>query len=103
MDKNSTIISILKVNKGSHCHFCLGLETTQVEKSPIEPVLNFNSTENGQKPMAHKKTVKRVGAITHPCMDGERLCFSPVEEDSCCHLVTEKSQYCDKVSRATKS
>ena len=42
--KNGTVISILKVYNGSLYHFCFGLETTQLETSPIEPVVNFNST-----------------------------------------------------------
>ena len=42
-------------------------------------------------------------SLLHPCTDGETLCFSPVDEDSCCHLVMEKSQDCDKVDRAPKS
>ena len=44
VDKNGTVISILTVYSGSLCHFCIGLEATQVEKSPTEPVANFNST-----------------------------------------------------------
>jgi len=40
---NGTVISILEVYNGSLCHFCFGLETTQVEKSPVEPVVNINS------------------------------------------------------------
>ena len=46
--------------------------------------------------------MKRVGAITQPCTDGERLCFSPVDEKSCSHLVAKKSQDCGIVGRATK-
>ena len=35
--------------------------------------------------------MKRVGAITHPCTDGERLYFSPIDEDSC----RQNSKRCD--------
>jgi len=38
-----------------------------------------------------------------PCTDGERLSFSPFDEDSSCHLLAEKSQDCDKVGWATNS
>ena len=34
MGKNGTVISILKVYNCSLCHFCFGLETTQVENPP---------------------------------------------------------------------
>ena len=49
MGKNGTVISLLTVYKGSLCHFCFGLETIQVEKSPIKPVVNFIQlhTEDG--------------------------------------------------------
>ena len=37
--------------------------------------------------------MKRVGAIMHSsCSDGERLHFSPTEEDGCSHFVMKKSQ-----------
>ena len=39
--KTGTVISILKLYNGCLYHF--DLESTQVEKSPIEPVINFNS------------------------------------------------------------
>ena len=29
------------------CHFCFGLEMTQIEKPPFGPVVNFNSTRKG--------------------------------------------------------
>jgi len=47
--------------------------------------------------------VKRVGAIAHPCKDGERLCFNPIDEDCCRHLVVEKSQDYAEIGRATTS
>ena len=49
MGKNGTVISLLTDYKGSLCHFCFGLETIQVEKSPIKPVVNFIQlhTEDG--------------------------------------------------------
>ena len=94
--KNGTVISLLKVYHGNLYLFGLGLETTQFEKSPIEPVFNFNST---QKAVTDKKEYgTQVGSeesrcnnasLLNPCMDGERLCFCSVDEDSCCHLVVE--------------
>ena len=33
-----------QATEGNLCHFCFGLDKTQVEKSPIEQVVNFNST-----------------------------------------------------------
>ena len=41
--------------------------------------------------------------MLHPCTDGVNLCFSAVDEDSCSHLVVEKSHNCDEVARASKS
>ena len=40
MCENGIVISIPKVYNGSLCHFRLGLETTHVEKFPIEPVVS---------------------------------------------------------------
>ena len=36
------------------------------------------------------------------CSDGERLCFSPIEEDGCNHFVKKKYQDGDEVGRAPK-
>ena len=36
--KNGTVIGILKVYNGSYFHLWIGLETTQVEKFPNEPI-----------------------------------------------------------------
>ena len=41
-------------------------------------------------------------SLLHPCTGGERFCSSPVDVDSCCHLVV-KFQDCDEVDRTTKS
>jgi len=91
-------------------HFYIGLETTQVEKSPIEPVVNFRST---RKAITNKKEYGTQidseesrcdnTSLLHPCTDGERFCFISVDEDSCCHRVVEKSQDCDEVSRTSTS
>ena len=73
------VTSILEVCNGGLCHFCFGLKTTQVEKSPVELVVNFNPhgrRSRTRKNMAHKKIVKRIGAITHPC-------FTPVRTMKC--------------------
>ena len=110
MGKNGTVVTILNVYNGSLCHFCFGLETNQVEKSSTEPVVSFNST---RKAVTEKKDYDTQvdseegrcnnASLLHPCTGGERLCFSTVYEDSCCHLVVEKTQDWDKVGRATKS
>ena len=52
--KNGALINILKVYNDSRCHLSFGIETTQVEKSPIEPVVNFNSEDgHGQERVRH--------------------------------------------------
>ena len=40
--------------------------------------------------------------LLDPSSDGERLRFSPIEEDGCSHFVTKKSQDGDEVGRAQK-
>jgi len=44
--KIGPVISVLEVYSGSLGHFCFCLATTQAEKSPIAPVVIFNSTRN---------------------------------------------------------
>ena len=92
VNMNGTVISVLKVHDGS-------LETTHVEKSSIETVLNVNVTwrTDTDKKEWHIGTyrVKRVGAIMHLCFIPLRMVkgsFSPVDEDSCRRLFVEKSQ-----------
>ena len=53
--KNGTVVSILKIYNGSVCYFCFGIEMTQVEQSPIELIINFNST---QKVVTDKKETR---------------------------------------------
>ena len=49
--------------------------------------------------------MKRVSAITHPCLTPVRMGkgFSPVEEDSCSNLAMKKSRDGDEVGSAPKS
>jgi len=107
MGKNGTVISILKVYNDRRCYFCFDLKTTEVEKSPIDPVVSLNSTrkavpdkrEYGTHVDSEDSRCDNASQL-HPCTDGDRLCFIPVVEDSCCHLVAQKFKNCDEVARA---
>ena len=99
MGKNGTVVGIGKVYNCCLCHFCFDLVTTQVEKSLIERVVNFNPTrkavtdkkEHGTSVDSEESRCDNA-SLLHRCTDGERLCFSPVDEDSCCHRgVMEKN------------
>ena len=41
-------------------------------------------------------------SLLDTCSDGERLRFSPIEEDDCSHFVMKKHQDGDEVGKAPK-